>query len=123
MATDGDRADMVPLTDAERHELLVNPHDAGVAGSRVNRNIQMLSVILFAVTIGVGVVLLLTDHWRRGTVAVGIGVVWLGIIRWWVDSRILGVFAVRSRKFDSAFCVVIGGLLLFTALSIDSLGS
>jgi hypothetical protein len=49
--------------------------------------------------------------------------IWLGLIRWWVDSKILGVFAVRSRRFDSAFCLIVGVLLLATAWSVDSLGS
>jgi len=118
-----DQADVVPLSDAERRELLANPHDAAIPPSRVTRNLQMLSVVLFLVVVTAGAVLIFTDHWRKGTVAVGAGMVWLGLIRWWVDSRILGVFAVRSRKFDSWFCVIVGVLLAFTALSIDSLGS
>lgn len=123
MATEGDRADLVPLTDGERRALLANPHDVNLPASKVTRNLQMLSVVLFLVAIIAGVVLILTDHWRRGTVAVGAGMVWLGLIRWWVESRILGVFAVRSQKFDSAFCLVVGALLLYSALSVDALGS
>ncbi|WP_297006624.1 DUF3017 domain-containing protein [uncultured Corynebacterium sp.] len=123
MATEGDRADLVPLSDHERRVLLANPHDVGQSPSRVTRNLQMLSVVVFLVAIIAGVVLILTDHWRRGTLAVGGGMVWLGMIRWWVESRILGVFAVRSRRFDSAFCVIVGALLLVTAWSVDSLGS
>lgn len=126
MATKGDgteRADLVPLSDRERRALLANPHDVDQPASRVTRNLQMFSVVLFLVAIIAGVVLILTDHWRRGTLAVGGGMVWLGMIRWWVESRILGVFAVRSRRFDSAFCVIVGVLLLYSALSVDSLGS
>lgn len=124
MAGEGvEHAEEVPLSDAERRELLVNPHDVDLPASKVTRNLQMASVVLFGVAIIAGVVLILTDHWRKGTLAVGTGMVWLGLIRWWVESRILGVFAVRSRKFDSAFCVIVGVLLLFTAWSVDSLGS
>lgn len=124
MAGEGiEHAEEVPLSDAERRELLANPHDVDLPASTVTRNLQMFSVVLFLVAIVAGIVLILTDHWRKGTVAVGAGMVWLGLIRWWVESRILGVFAVRSRKFDSAFCVIVGALLLFTVGSVDSLGS
>ena len=123
MATEGDRADLVPLTDSERRALLANPHDAYQPASKATRNLQMLSVVLFLVAIVAGVVLILTDHWRKGALAVGTGIVWLGLLRWWVDSWILGVFAVRSRRFDSAFCLIVGALLLITAWSVDSLGS
>ncbi|AGP31472.1 DUF3017 domain-containing protein [Corynebacterium terpenotabidum] len=123
MAVEGDRADLVPLSDAERHALLANPHDVDVPASRVTKNLQMLSVVLFLVVIIAGVVLILADHWRKGTVAVGGGMIWLGLIRWWVDSRILGVFAVRSRKFDSVFCILVGVLLLFVSISVDPLDS
>ena len=123
MATEGDRADLVPLTDEERQALLANPHDVNQPASRVPRNLQMLSVIFFLVAIIAGAVLILTEHWRRGTLTVGAGMLWLGLIRWWVDSKILGVFAVRSRRFDSAFCLIVGVLLLATAWSVDSLGS
>lgn len=123
MATAGDHADMVSLTDAEWHALLANPHDKYLPAPRVSRNLQMLSVVLFLVAVIAGAVLILTDHWRRGTVVVGVGMMWLGLIRWWVESDILGVFSVRSRKFDSAFCLVVGVLLLLTAFSVDSLGS
>lgn len=123
MATVGDRADLVPLTATERRALLDNPHDIDLPASKVTRNLQMLSVVLFLVMIIAGVVLIFTDHWRRGTGAVGAGMVWLGVIRWWVESRILGVFAVRSRNFDSVFCLAVGAILLFTAISVDSLGS
>lgn len=123
MASSDDRAELVPLTMAERRALLDNPHDVELPASRVTRNLQMLSVVLFLAMIVAGVVLIFTDHWRRGTWAVGAAMVWLGLIRWWVESRILGVFAVRSRKFDSAFCLVVGAILLFTAISVDALGS
>lgn len=123
MATVGDRAELVPLTVEERRALLVNPHDVDVPASRVSGHLQMVSVVLFLIAIVAGAVLILTDHWRRGTVTVGAGMVWLGMIRWWVDSQILGVFAVRSRKFDSGFCLTVGVLLLFIAFSIDALGS
>ena len=64
-----------------------------------------------------------TEHWRRATFSLGVAVMWLGALRLTCDSKILGVFAVRSVKFDVAFCLVTGGLMTFLAASVDSLGS
>jgi hypothetical protein len=118
-----DHADVVPLTPAERRKMLDNPHDVDVRPSGWPQWFQMLLVLIFLVAVAAGVVSIIAEHWRRGIMSVGIGMVWLGVARWFVDSRLMGVLAVRSRKFDSAFCVIVGGLLLLIALQVDSLGS
>jgi hypothetical protein len=118
-----DRADLVELTPAERRTLLRNPHDARVPHSRVNQTLQMLLVIGFVLVMVVGLAFLVADRWRRGTVTVGTGMLVLGALRWVVDGEILGVLSVRSRKFDSVFCLVVGASMLLVAVSVDSLGS
>lgn len=119
----GDKADLVELTPAERRILLRNPHDANVPPSRLNQTLQMLLVIGFAVVMLTGLAFLVADRWRRGAVTLGTGMVILAALRWIVDGEILGVLSVRSRRFDSLFCLVVGGGMLAIALSVDSLGS
>ncbi|MCJ7857945.1 DUF3017 domain-containing protein [Corynebacterium kalidii] len=118
-----DRADLVELTPAERRTLLRNPHDRRVPHSRLNQTLQMLLVLGFVVVMLVGLAFLVADRWRRGTVTVGTGMLVLGVLRWVVDGEILGVLSVRSRKFDSVFCLVVGASMLLVAISVDSLGS
>jgi hypothetical protein len=118
-----DHADRVPLTPAERRRMLDNPHDVDVRPSGWPQWFQMLIVLVFLVAVATGVVSIFAEHWRRGIVSLGAGMVWLGMARWVVDSRIMGVLAVRSRKFDSAFCIIVGGLLLLISLQVDALGS
>ncbi|WP_010119899.1 DUF3017 domain-containing protein [Corynebacterium nuruki] len=118
-----DHADRVPLTPAERRRMLDNPHDVDVRPSGWPQWFQMLIVVVFLVAVAAGVVSIFAEHWRRGIVSLGAGMVWLGMARWVVDSRIMGVLAVRSRKFDSAFCIIVGGLLLLISLQVDALGS
>ncbi|MEJ6549371.1 DUF3017 domain-containing protein [Corynebacterium sp. USCH3] len=120
---DGDKADLVELTPAERRTLLRNPHDVAVPHSRLNQTVQMLLVVGFVLVMLVGLVFLVADRWRRGTVTVGTGMLLLGALRWVVDGEILGVLSVRSRKFDSLFCLAVGALMLLVAVSVDSLGS
>ncbi|HCT14204.1 MAG TPA: DUF3017 domain-containing protein [Corynebacterium nuruki] len=103
--------------------MLDNPHDVDVRPSGWPQWFQMLIVVVFLVAVAAGVVSIFAEHWRRGIVSLGAGMVWLGMARWVVDSRIMGVLAVRSRKFDSAFCIIVGGLLLLISLQVDALGS
>ncbi|MDN5582167.1 MAG: DUF3017 domain-containing protein [Corynebacterium sp.] len=120
---ESDKADLVELTPAERRTLLRNPHDARVPHSRLNQTVQMLLVVGFVLVMVVGLVFLVADRWRRGTVTVGTGMLVLAALRWIVDGEILGVLSVRSRKFDSLFCAAVGAAMLLVAVSVDALGS
>lgn len=121
--TESDKADLVELTPAERRTLLRNPHDARLPHSRLNQTVQMLLVVGFVLVMVVGLVFLVADRWRRGTVTVGTGMLVLAALRWIVDGEILGVLSVRSRKFDSLFCAAVGAAMLLVAVSVDALGS
>lgn len=83
----------------------------------------MLLVVGFVLVMVVGLVFLVADRWRRGTVTVGTGMLVLAALRWIVDGEILGVLSVRSRKFDSLFCAAVGAAMLLVAVSVDALGS
>lgn len=122
-AGDSDRADLVELTTAERRKLLRNPHDATVGPSKLNQTLQMLLVIGFVLVMVVGLAFLIADRWRRGTVTIGTGLLVLAALRWIVDGDILGILSVRSRRFDSLFCLGVGASMLAVALSVDPLGS
>ncbi|MBI8989487.1 DUF3017 domain-containing protein [Corynebacterium meridianum] len=100
-----------------------NPHDVSLSPSAVPRVIQRVFMALligaFLVVIGFA----LTEHWRRATFLLGCALMWLSVIRVTCDSRILGVLAVRSRKFDAPFTLLVGGSMVFLAMSVDPLGS
>ncbi|KAB1504575.1 DUF3017 domain-containing protein [Corynebacterium sp. 320] len=101
--------------------MLENPHDRAVPASKLGSGLQRALVFLFvAALVGVAVLLLL-DHWRRGSMLLSLALVYLGLIRWVVDSRIMGVLAVRSRKFDCCFTLSLGVMIGFLALSVDPL--
>ena len=106
-----------------RERLLDNPHDAHVAPSAVSRPIQRVLVSLFVGLLIVVALFIGMDRWRRGTFTLGVAMLWLASIRWVVDSDILGVLSVRSRRFDSAFCASVGALIVWLAVSVDPLGS
>lgn len=118
-----DPADLVELSTRERQALLRNPHDKYLRRSKLNQKLQMLLVIGFVVVMIAGLAFLVADRWRRGTVTIGSGMLILGVLRWVVDGELLGVLSVRSRRFDSVFCVVVGAAMLVVALSVDPLES
>ena len=106
-----------------RERLLTNPHDAHVAPSAISRLVQRVLVGVFVALLVVVALLIGVDRWRRGTFTLGVAMMWLASIRWIVDSDVLGVLAVRSRKFDSLFSAAIGAMIVWLSVSVDPLGS
>lgn len=102
---------------------LDNPHDLGRAPSRLPRGLQWAVMGLFTLGIVVASGFAVTEHWRRATFVLGVTLLWLALARLTCDSRVVGVFAVRSRRFDALFTTVLGGTMAFLAASVDSLGS
>ena len=99
---------------------LDNPHDRGLAPSRLPEKIQWAAIGLFVLALVVSAGFVLFEHWRRAAIMLGGAMVWLAIVRMSCDSQRVGVLAVRSRRFDAAFCAILGGALLFLSLSVDS---
>ncbi|ANE03328.1 DUF3017 domain-containing protein [Corynebacterium crudilactis] len=104
-------------------QLLANPHDGGLAASTLPHNVQKAGVIFFVIAVVVATIFALTEHWRRATFTLGVSLLYLAVLRLTCDSKILGVLSVRSRRFDAIYTTVLGGLMVFLAASVDSLGS
>lgn len=102
---------------------LANPHDANLPPSAIPRRFQWLGMAGFGLLIAFAVALSITEHWRRSTFVLGVAMMALAVVRVYCDSQVLGVFAVRSRRFDAIFSATLGTIMLFLALSVDSLGS
>lgn len=103
--------------------LLDNPHDLANPPSRLPAWAQWAGVAVFIGFVVASGLWAVTEHWRRATFALGVGMIWLGALRLVCDSTILGVLAVRSVRFDAAFCFTLGGVMAFLAASVDALGS
>ncbi|MFC3849071.1 DUF3017 domain-containing protein [Corynebacterium hansenii] len=115
-----ERADRDDLPDP-----MVNPHspeEPAPAESWPERTRWLLYGALFF-GLGASVVFLGLERWRRATFMLGLTMMYLGVIRQYLPDSLLGVFSVRSRKFDLWFCLVVGGAMVFLASSVDALGS
>ncbi|GAB3592691.1 hypothetical protein CFAEC_02785 [Corynebacterium faecale] len=110
-------------TPIPQSEMLANPHDRELSRSRLPVVVQRIGVWLFLLGVLVASLFAFTDHWRRATFTLGASMIFLAILRLSCDSHIMGLLAVRSRRFDAFYCTVMGALMSFLALSVDSLGS
>lgn len=83
-------------------------------------NLPLLAV---TVVIAVAVVLVVADRWRRGAFVFGGATILAGLLRWILDDSQVGVLSVRSKGFDVAALLVVGGMIVALAASIDPLGT
>ncbi|PAT10045.1 hypothetical protein CKJ80_07885 [Corynebacterium hadale] len=102
---------------------LDNPHDIGNPPSRLPEWAQWAMVALFVVGFVASALFAATEHWRRATFVLGASMMWLAVMRYACDSRIVGLLAVRSRRADAVFCVCCGLAMVLLAGTVDSLGS
>ena len=83
-------------------------------------NLPLLAVTL---VIAAAVILVLADRWRRGAFVFGGVTILAGLFRWVLDEDKVGVLAVRSKGFDVASMMIVGGIVVALAASIDPLGT
>ena len=102
---------------------LDNPHDRGSAPSPLPIAVQRVMVALFVVGFVVSGVYAATEHWRRATFTLGAAMLWLTLMRLTCDSQVIGLVAVRSKRFDAYFTTALGAAMLWLSWSVDSLGS
>ena len=105
------------------NQLLKKTHDKDLTPSTVPLTLQRAGLVIFVVGMVVSGVFSITEHWRRATFSLGATLVWLSVLRLTCDSQVLGVLAVRSRKFDAVFTALGGAAMLFLSASVDALGS
>jgi hypothetical protein len=79
------------------------------------RQAPLLAVL---VAVGIGLLEVAVDHWRRGLVVIGVTLVAAGALRLFLPVRRVGVLAVRSRPVDVVLLAGTGLVLAIVALSI-----
>jgi hypothetical protein len=77
------------------------------------RQLPLLAVLL---VVGVGMLLVTFEHWRRGLVVIGLALVGAALLRLLLPARRVGFLAVRSRPVD-VFLLTGTGLAL-TGISV-----
>lgn len=79
------------------------------------RQLPLLAVLL---AVGVGLLMVTFEHWRRGLVVVGLALVGAAALRLLLPLRRLGFLAVRGRAVDGVLLAAAGLTLTAVALAI-----
>jgi hypothetical protein len=82
--------------------------------------LRQLPLLAVLVTVGIGLVLVTVDHWRRGLVVIGLALVVAGVLRLLLPLRRVGFLAVRSRPMDVVLLAGAGLALTVIALTIPA---
>lgn len=83
------------------------------------RLLRALPITAVLALIVAGLVLAILDHWRRGSVALAAGAALAAVLRLILPARLAGVLAVRSRRFDVAFLILVTALLVVMAFAVQ----
>jgi hypothetical protein len=80
--------------------------------------IRQLPLLAVLVAVGVGLLMVTFDHWRRGLVLMGLALAGAALLRLLLPVRRAGFLAVRSRPVDVVVLAGIGLALAVIALAI-----
>jgi hypothetical protein len=75
-----------------------------------------LGAVLLAVLVGLAFVG--QDHWRRGLLLVGAGLLVGAVVRLVLPARLAGLLVVRGRVFDAVVLAVLGGAVIALTTSV-----
>ena len=71
----------------------------------------------------VALVLVATGFWRRGAFLIGVAVGVAGVLRLVLSEDRAGLLVVRSKSLDFATMMTVSLVMLYTAYTIDPLGT
>jgi hypothetical protein len=80
--------------------------------------IRQLPLLAVLVMVGVGLVVVAFDHWRKGIVIIGVALMGAALLRLLLPLRRVGFLAVRSRPVDVVLLAVTGLAVTVIVLTI-----
>lgn len=81
-----------------------------------------LPMLLVVLVIGVAVVFVAQDRWRRGALFFGGATLLAAALRLCLPAARVGLLAVRSKPFDVGALTLLGSAIVFIAATINTLG-
>jgi hypothetical protein len=82
--------------------------------------LRQLPLLAVLIAVGVGLLMVTFEHWRKGLVVVGLALVGGAVLRALLPVRRVGFLAVRSRPVDVVLLAGAGLALAIIALTIPS---
>jgi Protein of unknown function (DUF3017) len=82
--------------------------------------LRQLPLLVVQLAVGVGLLMITFDHWRKGLVVAGVALIGAALLRLLLPVRRVGFLAVRSRPVDVLLLGGCGLALAIIALAIPS---
>ena len=82
--------------------------------------VRQLPLLVVLLVVGLGLLLVVFQHWRMGLVVMGLALVGAGALRLFLPVRRAGFLAVRSRPVDVVLLTATGLTLAVIARTIPS---
>jgi hypothetical protein len=82
--------------------------------------VRQLPLLAVLVAVGLGLLVVTFDYWRRGLVLIGLALIGAAVLRLLLPVRRAGFLAVRSRPLDVVLLAGTGLALAVIALAIPA---
>lgn len=92
-------------------------------GTRLRAVLVQLPYLLVMLGVLAAALLVMFDRWRRGSFVFGAALLVGAVLRAFIPSSRAGLLQVRGKSFDVTVMATVGGVMLWLAASIDSLGT
>ncbi len=80
--------------------------------------VRQLPLLAVLAAVGIGLVLVTVEHWRKGLIVMGLALVGAALLRLFLPERRVGFLAVRSRPVDVVLIAAAGLALVVVSLAI-----
>ncbi len=80
-------------------------------------------IVAVGAIFALAVLLVALNFWRRGALLIGVGVAVAAALRLMLTEQQAGLLVVRTRRVDVAMTATVAAAVLFTAWTIDPLGT
>lgn len=80
--------------------------------------VRQLPLLAVLVVVGIGLLLVTVEHWRKGLIVMGLALVGAALLRLFLPERGVGFLAVRSRPVDVVLMAAAGLALTIVSVAI-----
>ena len=80
--------------------------------------VRAIPITIVLAIVAFGLLLIAFAYWRRGTTALAFAMLLAGMLRVLLSERVIGVLAVRGKRFDVMFYFVVGAMMAALAIGL-----
>jgi Na+/proline symporter len=80
--------------------------------------VRAIPITIVLAIVAFGLLLIAFAYWRRGTTALAFAMLLAGMLRVLLSERVIGVLAVRGKRFDVTFYFIVGAMMAALAIGL-----